>query len=185
MEDHEIITLYWNRDEAAIRETDYKYGRFCHSLALNILSVPEDAEECVSDTYHRVWNTIPPEKPTAFRAWLGRIVRNLSINRWHHNRAQKRNIGIEILLSELSDCIPDSGTTEEILETQTLSQYINDWLDTLSDTERLLFVRRYWNGEELKQLATVSGTTPNKLAGRMFRLRKSLGTYLTEKGVAI
>jgi RNA polymerase sigma-70 factor (ECF subfamily) len=185
VEDHEIISLYWDRDETAIQETDYKYGRFCYSIAINILSVSEDAEECVSDTYHRAWNAIPPEKPTAFRAWLGRIVRNLSINRWHHNRAQKRYAGAEALLSELSDCIPDTESTEKILEAQALSQYISDWLDTLSNTERLLFVRRYWNCEELKQLAASSGTTPNKLAGRMFRLRKSLGTYLAEKGVTI
>lgn len=185
MEDHEIINLYWKRDEAAIQETNYKYGRFCHSIAINILTVPEDAEECVSDTYHKTWNSIPPECPNAFQAWLGRIVRNLSINRWHHNRAQKRYAGMEILLSELSDCIPDTETTEEILEAQILSGYISDWLDTLPDMERLLFIRRYWNGEELKQLASIIGTTPNKLAGRMFRLRKSLSAYLTEKGVAI
>ena len=92
---------------------------------------------------------------------------------------------MEILLSELSDCIPDTETTEEILEAQILSGYISDWLDTLPDMERLLFIRRYWNGEELKQLASIIGTTPNKLAGRMFRLRKSLSAYLTEKGVAI
>jgi len=185
VEDHEIINLYWQRDEAAIKETAYKYGRFCHSIATNILTVPQDAEECVSDTYHKAWNTIPPEKPRAFRAWLGRIVRNLSINRWHYNKAQKRYAGVEILLSELSDCIPDTETTEEIVETQILSGYISDWLDTLPDMERLLFIRRYWNGEELKQLASISGTTPNKLAGQMFRLRKSLSSYLTAKGVAI
>ncbi|NMA94418.1 MAG: sigma-70 family RNA polymerase sigma factor [Clostridiales bacterium] len=185
MEDHEIINLYWKRDEAAIQETSYKYGRFCYSIAMNILSVLEDAEECVSDAYHKAWNAIPPEKPIAFRTWLGRIVRNLSINRWHYNRAQKRYAGAEILLSELSDCIPDTKTTEEIIESQMLSKYISDWLDTLSDTERLLFIRRYWNGEKLKQLAIIAGTNPNELAGRMFRLRKSLSTYLTEKGVAI
>ncbi|GAB6084784.1 RNA polymerase sigma factor [Alkaliphilus crotonatoxidans] len=185
MEDHEIITLYWNRDETAVQETADKYGGFCYRLAMNILSVCEDAEECVSDTYHKAWNTIPPERPLAFRAWLGRIVRNLSINRWNHNRAQKRYAGVEVLLSELSDCIPDTETTEEILEAQALSGYISDWLDSLPSTERILFVRRYWNGEELGRLAMASGITPNKLAGRMFRLRKSLQSYLVEKGVTI
>jgi RNA polymerase sigma factor (sigma-70 family) len=185
VEDHEIINLYWNRNETAIQETNNKYGGFCYNIAINILYIPEDAEECVSDTYHKVWNSIPPEKPIAFRGWLGRIVRNLSINRWHYNRAQKRYGGIEILLSELSDCIPDTETTEEIIETQALSQYISNWLDTLSDIERRLFVLRYWNGEELKHLATSFRTTPNKLAGKMYRLRISLKTYLKGKGVAI
>lgn len=185
MEDHEIINLYWNRDETAIWETNYKYGRFCHSIAVNILSVIEDAEECVSDSYHKAWDSIPPERPHVFRAWLGRIVRNLSINRWHHNRAQKRYAGMETLLSELSDCIPGSETTEEIVESQALTGHINDWLDSLTDTERLLFIRRYWNGEQLKPLASLIGTTPNRLAGQMYRLRNRLKSYLAEKGVAI
>lgn len=185
MEDQEIIALYWLRDEAAIRETDRKYGGFCHGLAMNILSVREDAEECVSDTYHRAWEAIPPEKPAAFRAWLGRIVRNLSINRWRHNRAQKRYAGAEVLLSELTDCIPSTERTEEILEGQALALHIDGWLDGLPEADRRLFLLRYWNGEELKALAFAWGTTPNKLAGRMFRLRKSLGAYLTERGVAL
>ena len=185
MEDIEIIDLYWNRNETAVKETDNKYGRFCHSIAMNILSVWEDAEECVSDSYQKAWNSIPPERPNAFRAWLGRIVRNLSINRWHHNRAHKRYNGMEELLSELADCIPDTNTTESILEAQELSEHINDWLGTLTAVDRALFVRRYWNGEQLQSLAESSETTPNKLAGRMFRLRKSLQNYLTAKGVAL
>lgn len=108
---------------------------------MNILSVWEDAEECVSDTYQKAWNSIPPERPIAFRIWLGRIVRNLSINRWNHNRAKKRYPGTEQLLSELADCIPDSKTTENILETQELSKHINDWLYTLTEIDRALFVR--------------------------------------------
>lgn len=185
MEDNEIINLYWNRNEAAIRETADKYGRFCHSLAMNILSVWEDAEECVSDTYQKAWNAIPPERPDAFRAWLGRIVRNLSINRWHHNRAQKRFAGVEELLSELGDCIPDSKTTEDILDAQELSAHISDWLNTLSVTDRALFIRRYWNGEPLQKLAPAAGISPNKLAGQMFRLRKDLQKYLEIRGIAI
>ncbi len=185
VDDQNIIHLYWQRDEAAIRETSDKYGGFCHSIAMNILAVSEDAEECVSDTYHQAWNSIPPERPNVFRAWLGRIVRNLSINRWHHNRAQKRYAGVEMLLSELSDCIPDTQTTEEIVELHALSEHLNGWLDTLTDTERQLFVRRYWNGEPLNELASVAGTTPNKLAGQMYRLRNRLQCYLTERGVVI
>jgi RNA polymerase sigma factor (sigma-70 family) len=185
MEDQEIIALYWKRDETAIRETDHKYGRFCYSLAYNILAVSEDAEECVSDTYQKAWNSIPPEKPAVFRAWLGKITRNISINRWHYKRAGKRCSGMEILLSELSDCIPDLRTTDKIIEAKELSQHISSWLDTLSPQDRSLFVRRYWNGDALQSLSSLCGISPNKLAGHMFRLRSSLRTYLTEKGVAI
>ena len=185
MNDLEIIEMYWHRDEDAIRETAHKYGGFCYSLAMNILSVSEDAEECVNDTYQKAWNAIPPEKPHAFRAWLGRIVRNLSINRWHQHRAKKRYAGVEQMLSELGDCIPDAQTTEEIIENKELSQIISDWLDSLPTQDRNLFVRRYWNGEPLEQLARMCHTPSNKLAGRMFRLRKRLQAYLTEREVSI
>lgn len=185
MEDWTIIQLYWERDEAAIRETDLKYGRFCHSLAMNILAQREEAEECVSDTYHRAWNTIPPERPRSFRAWLGKIVRNLSINRWHYHRAQKRYQPLDETLSELADCVPEPRTTEGILEAKEITDCINDWLLALPRADRVLFVRRYWNGEALQNLAFACGIAPNKLAGRMHRLRKKLKVYLTEKGVAI
>lgn len=185
MEDRAIIQLYWERDEAAIRETDLKYGRFCHGLAMNILAQCEDAEECVSDTYHRAWDSIPPERPRAFRAWLGKIVRNLSINRWYYRRAQKRYQPLEEMLSELADCVPEPRTTEGILEAQELAHHLNIWLDSLPKQDRTLFVRRYWNGETLQKLAHSCNITPNKLAGRMHRLRKKLRVYLTEKGVAI
>ena len=185
MEDQAIIELYWERDERAIRETDLKYGRFCHTLALNILSLREEAEECVSDAYHRVWNSIPPERPRAFRAWLGKIVRNLAINRWYYHRAQKRYQPVEEMLSELADSVPEPRTTESILEAGELTHCLNEWLEALPARDRILFVRRYWNGEALQKLATSCGTSPNRLAGRMYRLRASLRTYLTEKGVAL
>ncbi|MGI6616232.1 MAG: RNA polymerase sigma factor [Dethiobacteria bacterium] len=185
MEDQVIIELYWKRDEAAIQETDLKYGRFCHSLALNILAQQEEAEECVSDTYHRAWNAIPPERPLALRAWLGKIVRNVAINRWYYHRAQKRYQPMEEIFSELADCVPEPQTTESIVEARELTDYIDKWLDTLPKRDRVLFVRRYWNGEALQKLATSCSTSPNKLAGRMYRLRENLRTYLTEKGVAL
>ena len=185
MEDAEIIDLYWSRDESAIKETEYKYGRFCHSIALRILTVWEDAEECVNDTYQKVWNAIPPQRPNLFRAWLGKIVRNLSINRYEYNHASKRYAGGDTLLSEMSDCIPDNKTTDTILEAQELSGYISDWLDGLSEINRALFVRRYWSGETVSDLAKIIGTSPNKLAGQLFRLRAGLKVYLEKKGVQL
>jgi RNA polymerase sigma-70 factor (ECF subfamily) len=183
MEDLQIIELYWSRNEEAIQETNTKYGRFLHSIALNILSNQQDSEECVSDTYCKAWNVIPPQKPNSLAAYLGRIVRNLSINRWHEKRAQKRYNGAELLISELSDCVPSSNSVEKGIEVRELSEVISDWLCTLSQDNRVLFLRRYWFGDPLNKLADECGTTINKLAGRLYRLRQSLKNILKSEGV--
>ncbi|NLL39031.1 MAG: sigma-70 family RNA polymerase sigma factor [Clostridiales bacterium] len=185
MEDRQIVEQYWSRNEAAIQETDKKYGWLLHSIARNILSNIEDSEECVSDTYLKAWNSIPPEKPGHLAAYLGRIVRNLAINRWHKNRAQKRYNGAETLLSELSDCVPASDNTEMEVETDEISEVISNWLYTLPKDDRVLFLRRYWYGDSLKKLADECGTTQNRLAGRMYRLRQNLKGALEKEGVII
>ncbi|MCI8909706.1 MAG: sigma-70 family RNA polymerase sigma factor [Oscillibacter sp.] len=183
MEDSQIITLYIRRDETAIVETDRKYGPFCRRLAENILAVREDAEECVSDTYHAAWNAIPPEEPRSLRAFLGRIVRNLSISRWRAGRAQKRCGGMEVLLSELEDCVPAGETAEEGLERRVLGELISRWLDGLPAEDRRLFIRRYWYGEAAGALAEETGRTANQMAQRMLRLRTSLRKALEAEGV--
>lgn len=185
MDDSRIIELYWQRNESAITATDRKYGRFCHCIALNILSVPEDAEETVNDTYHAVWNAIPPTRPKSFKVFLGRIVRNLSISRYRKNRAQKRYGGMELLLSELEECLPHPGQTEDAIEQQHLSALISDWLEQLPPTDRTLFVRRYWFGEELQTLAAEFRITPGALAQRMLKLRRSLRECLEKEGVTL
>ena len=103
MEDGQIIELYWSRDQRAIRETDGKYGKLLHSVAWNLLQSREDSEECVNDTYLRAWNAIPPARPGAFRAWLARITRNLSLDLWKRRGAERRGGGAELLLGELED----------------------------------------------------------------------------------
>lgn len=153
MEDSRIIALYWQRDESSIDETQKKYGAFCHRLARNILSVPEDAEECVNDTWLRAWNAIPPERPLKLRAWLGRVTRNLALNLWNKNHARKRYCGMEELLDELSDCIPSPQTVEGEVEAKELAARLNAWLYSQRRDDRILFVRRYWYGIPLKELA--------------------------------
>lgn len=185
MEDKQIIALYFQRNETAITETAKKYGTFCHKIAMNILSVHEDAEECVNDTYHSVWNQIPPVNPCSFRAFLGRITRNLSISRFRSMHAKKRYHGIELMLSELEECIPSSSNVELVIETQELSMYLSDWLHAQTDDDAMLFVRRYWYGDSVQNLAEKSGTTPAKMAQTMLRLRKSLKSYLEQKGVTL
>lgn len=183
MEDREIIALYHRRDEGAIRETDAKYGRLCRRVAMNILSIPEDAEECVNDTYHAAWRRMPPDMPASLGAFLGRITRNIAIDRFRADRAQKRYRGMEILLSELEDCIPAGEDTERTVEGKELSARLSDWLDGLPQEERVLFIRRYWYGDAVKELAAVRGCRPEQMAQRMFRLRKKLKAFLESEGV--
>ena len=185
MEDSKIIELYWQRDERAIAETDRKYGTFCYGIAMNLLSVHEDAEECVSDTYHQAWNFIPPQRPDRLKAWLGRIVRNLSINLWHKNHAQKRYNGMDQLMSELEDCIPSPKDTERELEDAEIGKVISAWLRTLSKEDRVLFVCRYWYGTALKDLAKERNIPPAKLAQQMYRLRGSLRSALEREDIEL
>ena len=185
MEDAQIVSLYWARCEDAIRETDAKYGAFCRTLAGNILSSREDAEECVNDTWHHAWNAMPEERPSLLRAWLGKVVRNLALDRWRSSRAQKRYDGMELLLSELEDCVPARETVEESVEAAELGRIISAWLAALPEDDAALFVRRYWNGDALNALAKEQGVAAAKLAQKMYRLRLSLKTTLEQEGIAL
>ncbi|MDX9917713.1 MAG: sigma-70 family RNA polymerase sigma factor [Gudongella sp.] len=185
MDDIEIIELYWERDEIAIRETNIKYEKLLYKISYNILSNHEDSQECVNDTYVRVWNSIPPERPRSFIAYLGRIVRNLSIDYYNKNKAKKRYSGGDMLLSELEECIPSSNTVWMEVESNTLTETINSWLHTLPREDRILFVRRYWYGYSIQELADSTDTTPNKLASRMYRLRSDLKDVLEKEEVEL
>ncbi len=185
MEDKDIIELYFSRNEAAIEETKQKYGGLCYRIAYNILSIHEDSEECVSDTYMNVWGTIPPSRPENFRAFICRITRNISINRYRRLHSQKRYNGMDTMLSELNDCVPSADNTEKEVEAKQLSEYISNWLDSLDDENCALFVRRYWFGESVKELAGRRGVSAERTAQRMLRLRKSLKKYLEQRGVVI
>lgn len=183
MEDIQIIELYWQRNEQAIAETAKKHGAFCHSIAKNILSIDEDAEECVNDTYHQAWNAIPPQRPVKFRAWLGKVVRNIALNLWNKNHTQKRYSDMTALLSELEDCIPSPKTLEQEIEEKELTEIIDCWLRSIDREDQILFVRRYWNGIALKELAKEQSVSPGKLAQRMYRLRLNLKVTLEKEGV--
>lgn len=184
MEDEEIIALYHCRSEEAIVQTDKKHGSFCRRLAFHILSDREDAEECVNDTYLAAWKAMPPERPASLRAFLGRITRNLSISRFRKNRAAKRYAGMELMLSELEECIPGNCMDVQ-MEQRALSDLMIHWLDGLSKEERILFVQRYWYGDMVKDLAARSGITANQMARRMQRLRQSLKEALEKEGIGL
>ena len=185
MEDNQIIELYFRRDESALTETANKYGTFCLRIAMNVVNVREDAEECVNDTYHTAWNQIPPTRPDSFKAFLGRIVRNFAISKYRALHAKKRFNGLEIMLSELGDCVPAAEGVEQEMEAKELTEYINSWLADLKQEDRVLFVRRYWYGDEVKDLARKCGVSGIQMTQRMLRLRRKLKDYLTEKGVVL
>lgn len=183
MEDKLIVALYHGRDPRAVTESQSKYGSLCRSIALRLLG-QEDAEECLNDTWLAAWDRMPPEAPAALGAFLGRITRNISVSIFRRRTARKRG-GLELLLSELEDCIPHPDTVEKTVESRELGRMIWDWLQTRTPVERALFVRRYWYGERLRDLARESGQGENRLAGRMLRLRRDLRTYLELRGVEV
>ena len=185
MEDTAIIELYWLRDENAVGETDKKYGAFCRKIASTILDLHEDCEECVSDTWWKAWDTMPPQRPQSLKAYLGRITRNLSISRLRQNRAQKRDAGATSMLSELEDCKPSGGGVEQEIERGELTRIIENWLMSLKAEDRALFVRRYWYGDAVSDLAFRLGVKPSQLAKRMYNLRLNLKETLEREGVVL
>ena len=184
VEDTQIIELYWNRNQQAVSESSIKYGAMLARISFGILHSNEDSEECVNDTYLKAWDSIPPQKPGSLPAYLGRIVRNISINRWHENHTTKRS-GATVMLSELSECIPSADSVQDEVEADELAAVIIIWLNSLSQDDRVLFLKRYWYSESLNSLADECATTPNKLAGRMYRLRAKLKKTLEMEGISL
>ena len=185
MEDTAIIGLYWARNEKAIAASDEKYGTLCRTLSQNILDSREDAEECVNDTWARAWDTMPPQRPGSLRAYLAKITRNLSIDRWRARRADKRGSGLEVFLSELESALPAAPSAEEITEARETAQSIDRWLDSLSPADRKAFLRRYWYGQQVAQVAAQAGCSPNSMAKRLSRLRDGLRRALEQEGVVL
>ena len=185
MEDAAIIGLYWARDERAISASDEKYGILCRNLSQNILDSREDVEECVNDTWQRAWDTMPPQRPNSLRAYLAKITRNLSIDRWRAKRAEKRGGGVEVLLNELDDCLPVSPSAEELTEARETSRVIDRWLSQLPPADRVAFLRRYWYGQRVDQIAAQAGCSPNSMAKRLSRLRDGLRRALEQEGLTI
>ena len=188
MEDNEILDLYFSRAEIAIEKTRQKYGMRLFFTAQNILQNREDAEECVNDTLLRAWEHIPPERPLMFGAFLVKITRNLALNRVKASTAEKRGGGtVDILLSELEDCIPERNTTspEQAQEAQLIHECINDCLEELDQTARIAFVMRYFHGESIEEICTRFSFSESKTKSMLFRTRKKLKEHLEKEGVVI
>ena len=183
MNDTEIVELYWNRKERAVEETAKKYGSYCYAIAYNILSNHEDSEESVNDTYIEAWNAIPPHRPLILSSFLGKITRRLAIDKWRSDHAQKRGGGeLACVLDELAECVAYEDSAERHLEKQMLSQAINDFLRTLSETERKIFVCRYFYMESVEFVCERFGYSVSKVKSILFRTREKLRIYLQKEG---
>ncbi|MCI1930401.1 MAG: sigma-70 family RNA polymerase sigma factor [Clostridia bacterium] len=182
MDDSEIINLFFERSEQAIIELSKKYGKVCKKVSQNILNNVSDAEECVNDAYLGTWNSIPPQRPNPLLTYVCRIVRNLSIKRYHMNTAVKRNSFYDIALEELEDCIPSSNTDEEF-DAKELAKVIDNFLDTLNRDSRVMFVRRYWFSDSLSEIAKMFGINEHNVSVRLFRIRKKMKKYLKREDV--
>ena len=183
MDDTQIIQLYWDRNDQAIPATAEKYGNYCTSIAKNILGNNEDAEECVNDTYWSAWNAMPPNKPSILSTFLGKITRNLSIKRYNRNTADKRGGGqLTVVLDELADCVSGKDDVEQAFSRQELIRAIDDFLDTLPQNKRSIFICRYWYTDSVSDIARQHGMKDGAVSMTLNRLRAKLRDYLLERG---
>lgn len=186
MDEKEIIDLYWARSERAIVETDQKYGKLCHRIAFNILANHQDSEECVNDTYLKAWSTMPPKRPQKLSAFLGKITRNLALNRYEKYTAEKRGGGeVPAALDELAECIPDHASVENVVENSILVDRLNAFLDGLPAELRKIFMRRYWEVCTVREIAQTYGISESKVKVSLFRTRSKLRSFLEQEGIAL
>lgn len=182
MEDKAIVDLYWKRSEQAISETDHKYGGYCYSVAYNVLANREDSEECVNDTYMAAWEHLPPHRPAFLTTFLGKITRRISISKWRQRSASKRGGGeIVLALDELDQCVADAQDVEGAYLHKETVQCLNHFLATLPQTERDVFMRRYFLLDPVKDIAASFGFSESKVKSMLSRTREKLRSTLTKE----
>ncbi len=182
-EDNHILSLLFARDEQAIAELSKKYGTVCNRISKNILKNELDAEECVNDTFLAAWNNIPPERPDPLKTYIFRIVRNISIAKYHANTSVKRNSYYDVALDELESCLTSFTTVEQEIEANELAAYMDQFLDTLDQDSRIMFLCRYWCSDSLSDIAEKFQTNSHNVSVRLSRIRKKLKKYLRKAGV--
>jgi RNA polymerase sigma-70 factor (ECF subfamily) len=184
--DESIVELYWNRSEQAIEETSRKYSKYCGTIAFNILRDIEDADECVNDTFLGAWNAIPSARPNRLSTFLGKITRNLSFNKFKLKNAKKRGDGmVDVVLSELEECIPSAISVEQEVEGNILSKVIDDFLGATQKQHRDVFVCRYWYSNTVSEIAADYGLSESNVKAILFRTRNKLKKHLQEAGVLL
>jgi RNA polymerase sigma-70 factor (ECF subfamily) len=181
MEDNKIIELYFARSEEAIKQTELKYGNYCFLIAHNILSSREDAEECVNDTYLNAWNSIPPNRPDPLKTFLGKITRNLAINRYIRIRAKKRSGETDLLFEEVCEFLPDNRVS--LCDEFALKQAINSFLASLPKKTRIIFVRRYWYLSPIREIARELAVSETSVKVTLHRTRLAFKAHLEQEGI--
>ena len=185
MEDASIIDLFFARDQQAIRELNMKYGKLCRKLSYHLVNSREDAEECVSDAYWGAWNAIPPARPDPLLSYLLKSVRNLSLKAYWRKEAAKRSGHYTAALEEIEGCVADRNTVEEELSARELARILEEFLDTLSPENRVIFLRRYWFADSCRDIAELVGLTEKNVSVRLSRTREKLRRYLMESEVFV
>jgi len=186
MDDEKIVSLYWQRDESAIRETEEKYDRYLHKIAYNILANHEDSRESVNDTYLAAWDSMPPHKPSVLSTYLAKITRRLSIDCFRRRTRQKRQASeYAISLEELGDCVSGGNTTEEIVNVKLLADTIGIYLRLQPEEVRTAFIARYYFLDPIKEVAACCGMTESKCKTVLYRTRLGLKEYLEKEGFAV
>lgn len=184
MTDSQIIALFWERNEDAIRETDRAYGRRLFNISDKLLHSAEDAEESVSDTYLKTWETIPPQRPVCFFAYLAKLCRNFSLARIQWQSAAKRSAQIVVLTREMEECIPDQSHQRK-LEGAELGQLLNAFLERISQENRLIFLRRYWYADTIEEIAVRYCFSQSKVKTQLHRTRRKLQQFLEQEGYSV
>lgn len=186
MNDTQIVQMYFDRNPSALTQTTLKYGNYCICIAKNILGSDEDAEECLNDALHKVWNSIPPQRPENLATYIGKIIRNLSFDRYKFMRTQKRGNGeTEVILEEIGNIVSGNDTPENEIDRKELIGEINSFLDTLSKEKRSIFISRYWYAMSVPHIAKKFGKSRANVAVILSRIRNDLKAYLTERGYDI
>ena len=185
MDDETIIGLLFARDERGLEELTKKYKSACMTLSRDVTGSEMDAEECVNDTWLRVWNTVPPASPQSLRRYVLRVTRNLSLDRWRETRAEKRGGEQERISAELDECVGPTDEDRPGSDAQTLHEAMEAFVAGLDREERALFILRYWHGKPVAEIAKAFGLKPNTAAVRLRRTRDKLRAYLTERGIRI
>ena len=184
MDDRKIVDLYWQRDENAIPETAAKFGGYCRTIAYNILSDAEDAEECLNDTWLRAWNTMPTNRPSRLAPYLGKLTRWISLTRLREKTSLKRGGGeTELVLDELAEAVDPGADVEKAVELKELNAALRRFLKTLGETERQVFLARYWFIASIAEIAEKFGFSESKVNSMLHRTRKKLLSYLKEEGL--
>ncbi len=184
MTDEQILDLYWSRDEQAISCTDHIYGSKLLRIAARILCSREDSEECVSDTYLKTWETIPPKRPAYFFAYLAKICRHLAFGKLDWDHAAKRNAELISLTEELQLCIPDKSW-ERRIEGEEIGHLLNEFLAVLPKESRLIFLRRYWYCDSVAEISNRYGISQSKVKTNLHRTRGKLRAFLEKEGIAV